>query len=228
MTDLRNRDLSGRAIVSLCVGVTFLLIGVAGCVSSAPWNQWGGPERNFVIETSGLADTWPDEGPQKLWRRELGDGYSTIAVDGEVLYTMYRTEQDEFTVALDRMTGETIWEHRIESPTTAQMDQFGPGPHSTPLIVGKHVFTIGSNAVIQCFDKTTGKVLWMHDLIAEYGGPVAGYGYACSPIAYNDTIIVPLHREEPREQAGEDGEEAEQAKDDKSESKPTLVAFDLF
>ena len=88
----------------------------------------------------------------------------------------------------DRMTGETIWEHRISSPTTAQMDQYGPGPHSTPLIVGKHVFTIGSNAVIHCFDKTNGKVLWKHDLIDEYGGPVAGYGYACSPIAYNEAV----------------------------------------
>jgi outer membrane protein assembly factor BamB len=179
-----------------------------------------------MIEAKGLADTWPDEGPEKIWRRELGDGYSTIAVDSEVLYTMYRTNQDEFTVALDRMTGETIWEHRIPSPTTAQMDQYGPGPHSTPLIVGKHVFTIGSNAVIHCFDKRNGKVLWKHDLIDEYGGPVAGYGYACSPIAYNHTVIVPLHRERPREQAGADGEEAEEAKDEESENTPTLVAFD--
>ena len=135
MADLRTWVSSGRTTVGLCVGVTCLLIGVAGCASSASWNQWGGPERNFMIEAKGLADTWPDEGPEKIWRRELGDGYSTIAVDSEVLYTMYRTDQDEFTVALDRMTGETIWEHRIPSPTTAQMDQYGPGPHSTPLSV---------------------------------------------------------------------------------------------
>ena len=217
--------LNCRSIVGLSVGLTCLVLGVAGCASPAPapWHQWGGPDRNFMVEGDELADAWPDGGPEKLWRRELGDGYSTIVADSDVLYTMYRLDQDEFTVALDRMTGETIWEHRIPSPTTPHMDQFGPGPHSTPLIVGNRLFTVGSNAVLHCFDKRNGKVLWKHDLIEEYGGPVAGYGYACNPVAYNDTIIVPLHREEPRGPAPEGGEEA---KDKETESKPTLVSFD--
>ena len=204
-----------------------LLTVVMSTLSAAPtaraqWTQWGGPNRDFIADSKGLADKWPDEGPKELWRRELGDGYSTIISDGKTLYTMYRKDQDEFTVALDARTGQTVWEHKYPSPTTSLMEQFGAGPHSTPLLVENRLFTIGTNAVLHCFDKSTGKVLWKIDLHNDMGAGIPGRGYGCSPIAYKSTIIVPAGR--PR---GGDGdadakkEAADQPPDDQS-----LVAFD--
>ena len=76
--------------------------------ASAQWPQWGGPDRNFSVDVTGLAETWPDDGPKKLWTRPLGDGYSTIVADDGVLYTMYRNDPAEFTIALNAKTGETI------------------------------------------------------------------------------------------------------------------------
>src|SRR5262245_27694670 len=54
-----------------------------------PWTQWGGPHRNFQTEASGLKDTWPASGPRVVWKRPLGEGYSSTAVESGVLYTMY-------------------------------------------------------------------------------------------------------------------------------------------
>src|SRR5262245_27361313 len=54
------------------------------------WTQWGGPTRNFIVDATGLASTWPSGGPKKLWRRALGEGHSTILVEGGRLYTQYR------------------------------------------------------------------------------------------------------------------------------------------
>ena len=51
------------------------------------WPQWGGPNRDFKVDTKGLADRWPDEGPPRLWSRELGEGYSTVISDGVSLST---------------------------------------------------------------------------------------------------------------------------------------------
>src|SRR5215831_4392539 len=48
------------------------------------WLVWGGKNRDFRANASGLADSWPTAGPKKLWSRALGDGYSAIAED-EVL-----------------------------------------------------------------------------------------------------------------------------------------------
>ena len=49
-----------------------ILLGVA-LPAAANWPQWGGPNRNFKVEAHGLADTWPEQGPNKVWSRDLGD-----------------------------------------------------------------------------------------------------------------------------------------------------------
>src|ERR1035438_9975893 len=39
------------------------------------WPVWGGKNRDFLVNTSGLADSWPADGPKRVWSRPLGDGY---------------------------------------------------------------------------------------------------------------------------------------------------------
>ncbi len=208
------------------VASMILLLPGTGCTQKAGWHQWGGPNRNFMTDAGGLADKWPEEGPKKLWHRELGDGYATIVVDGDRLYTMYRVDKDEFTVALDATTGETVWEHKIASPTTPLMEQYGAGPHTTPTLVGNRLFTIGTNVVMHCYNKKTGKVLWKHDLVAEYGAPIPRRGYGCSPIAYRNTIIVGVDRKRAENQEGQADDEDETKKevDEKVEGQ-SLIAF---
>ncbi len=155
-----------------------------------------------MIETSGFASTWPADGPEQLWSRPLGEGHSSIAFEGGLLYTMYRprTERadewsdEEVVIALDATTGQTRWEHRYASrPLNFR---FGAGPHATPLIVSDRLFTAGTNKQIYALDKRTGEVIWSHDLVEEFGAPptllrpAVKAGYACSPLAYRDTVIV--------------------------------------
>ena len=162
------------------------------------WPQWGGPNRNFTVETSGLADAWPEDGPPKLWHRELGDGYSSIVYDDGVLYTMYRKERAsdyEYTIALDAATGKTLWEYKNRAPQTGPDDSEwgGRGPNSTPLVVGNRLYTVGSYVVMHCFNKRTGEVLWKHDLVAEFGAVMSpSMGFCSSPIAYGKTVCVPI------------------------------------
>jgi outer membrane protein assembly factor BamB len=189
-----------RALIAACAAVC----SVAVHAQQAPnWLQWGGTSRNFVLPESALAETWPEAGPPILWTRPLGTGHSTILVDEGRLYTMYRAgngrakqgpwEAEEAVIALDAATGQTLWEHKY--PSRREDFSFGAGPHSTPLIVGERLFTIGTNQQLFAFDKRSGNVLWSHDLIKEFGAPellirpVVKVGYGCSPIAYGDTII---------------------------------------
>ncbi|HUF48798.1 MAG TPA: PQQ-binding-like beta-propeller repeat protein [Vicinamibacterales bacterium] len=167
------------------------------------WLQWGGPTRDFIVATEGLADQWPETGPPVVWRRPLGVGHSAILVDEGRLYTMYRTgsprgragpwDAEETVVALDAATGSTLWEHRY--PSALLNFSFGAGPHATPLIVGDRLFTAGTNKQLHAFDKRTGRVLWSHDLVADFGAPptlirpAVKAGYGCSPLAWQDTII---------------------------------------
>ena len=168
-----------------------LLTKTSALAQVSDWAQWGGPHRNFTAETKGLATTWPTTGPRRLWQRELGEGYSAIAVERGTLFTMYRKGENEVAIALDAATGKTIWEYSYAAPFSPEYDMTnGPGPHATPLVSGNLVFTSGATGKLNCLDKKTGKVLWSHDLIGEFHGTVRVNGYSCSPIDYKDKIVM--------------------------------------
>jgi outer membrane protein assembly factor BamB len=144
-----------------------------------------------VAEPANLAAAWPPEGPKQLWRRTLGDGYSAISVAGGRLFTMYRRAEQEVVVALDAAAGTTAWEHAYDAPFSREYDvQNGPGPHATPLVAGGRVFAVGATGVLHALDERSGRVLWRRDLIREFGATPRPTGYACSPIAYGDTLIL--------------------------------------
>jgi len=161
--------------------------------AQSDWLQWGGPSRNFTTNSKGLAAAWPSTGPKRLWSRPLGAGHSAILVSGNTLYTMYNQGEQEVVIALAADTGKTIWEYKYDAPSPAGMDyEFGVGPHSTPLLVGGLLYTVGATGKLFALDKKTGKVAWAHDLWTEYGGTKRGRGYSCSPIAYKNTVILTL------------------------------------
>lgn len=184
------------------LSVICLLTVIGGSTSLAQWHHWGGPQRNFHSPSTGLADSWPEAGPPILWSRALGVGHSTVVVDDNRLFTMYRVGSagrtgpwaaEEFVIAMDAASGKTLWEYKY--PSQPLNFSYGAGPHSTPTVVGDRVFATGTNKQIHAFNKRTGEVLWSVDLVKQYGAtpaivraPVKA-GYACSLLAYNDTVI---------------------------------------
>ena len=157
-----------------------------------PWTQWGGPHRNFHTEASGLKDTWPAAGPRVVWKRALGDGYSSPVVENGVLYTMYGKPRQEVVVAVDAESGKTLWEQAAQVAFQSDAPEMGHGPYATPLLVGNRLFTTGVAGRLQCHDVKSGKVLWTQQLWTDHRGTRLVYGYASSPIAFRDTVIVPV------------------------------------
>ncbi|MEE8524757.1 MAG: PQQ-binding-like beta-propeller repeat protein [Thermoanaerobaculia bacterium] len=159
----------------------------------ASWTQWGGPNRDFRAPAEDIANSWPDSGPEKLWSRELGGGYSGILFESGRLYTMYRDGAEEAVVCLDAGTGETVWEHRYEHRPRGELRPYGDGPSSTPLIAGELLFSVGIAGMMQALQKSDGKVVWSHDLWdGDFGGNVLFHGYSSSPVAHQGKVIVPV------------------------------------
>ena len=177
-------------LVLLMLAVTLPALLLGG--EPQDWTRWGGPDQNFRAPAADIADRWPAEGPRRLWSRELGDGYSTILVEGDRLYTMYRSGDEEAVVCLDAGTGETIWEQRYDhDPHENHVTQFGIGPRATPLISGDRIYTIGVAGLMHSIDKSNGEILWSQDLWGEdFGGNRLPHGYASSPVEYGNTVIV--------------------------------------
>ncbi|HKX29606.1 MAG TPA: PQQ-binding-like beta-propeller repeat protein [Blastocatellia bacterium] len=162
----------------------------AGKGVSGDWLQWGGPRRDFITSITGLASTWPAGGPQKVWSRPLGDGYSGIAVEGSTLYTTYRRGTQDVVTAINAQTGKTIWECAYENPfKNAWAEGVGPGPYAMPQVIGDRLVTASSTGKVHSIDKKTGRSVWSHDLYSEFGGTHLEFGYSCHALPYRDYLI---------------------------------------
>jgi len=158
----------------------------------ASWKVWGGPNRNFTSSASGLAETWPAEGPPMRWSRPLGDGRSAIAVETGVLYTMYHSGTEEVAVALNADDGTTKWESHYEPSFVFDSlnDPAGPGPYVMPQIVDDLVITAGASGDLRALDKASGELVWSHSLHSDFGATRMPYGYTNHPMPYKDLLVL--------------------------------------
>ncbi len=192
-----GRTVSTRRLAAIVFALTVCsCLPASRAVADGPvapsWTQWGGPTRDFRAPAGRLAAEWPEGGPQTLWRRSIGEGHSAVLYEDGRLYTMHRQGEDEIVLCLDAATGQTNW----ETPYTAVYDglrQYGSGPRSTPLLVGDRLFTVGVTGRMLALGKHDGEILWSAELWGEeLGGNHLGHGYASSPLAFQDTVIVPV------------------------------------
>ena len=156
-----------------------------------PWLRWGGPTLDFIVPSTGLASTWPADGPPRVWTRTLGDGYSGIAEENGILYTGFRRGSDDVVTALDEQSGKTIWETKYAAPFTNQWAEgVGPGPYAMPQVIGDRLVVASGTGLLHSLDKKTGKIVWTHDLYNELGGTKLIFGYSSHALPYKDTLIV--------------------------------------
>jgi outer membrane protein assembly factor BamB len=173
--------------------VAGLALAVCAASAQAQCKQWGGEKQDFIVESQGLATSWPESGPPKLWSRDLGEGYSGVLADNGTLYTLYRKGDDDVVCALKADTGETVWEHQYAAPAAPGHEMsFTAGPRSTPLLVDGRLYTVSVNGMMHCLDAKSGAVQWKHDLWKDYNGSVLNHGYSNSPLGYKHMVIVPV------------------------------------
>lgn len=161
------------------------VLGLTARTAAAQWPQWGGPQRDFQSAAGELADAWPEAGPKLLWERALGPGYSSLVVEGERVFTLYESGEEEVVVALDAATGATVWEHRYAT------EEGNAPPNSTPVLAGERIYTLGFFGQLTALERASGKLVWSHDLVKEYGSQAPMFGFAASPLVHGDTLIVP-------------------------------------
>jgi len=157
------------------------------------WLQWGGPNGDFTVDVKDLAESWPTEGPRQLWKRPLGDGYSSILCKDGRLFTEYRDGDEAVVISLDAQSGATNWEYRYSPKLWPEMTQeFGLGPNATPLIMRDRIVSMSIDGRMRCLDLASGALLWEHGLPAEFGRRkrVEEYGYSSSPMPYKNSMIV--------------------------------------
>jgi outer membrane protein assembly factor BamB len=171
----------------LLMGVAVLISG--GKVCADDWPQFLGPNRNGVSSEAGLDTSWPKDGPRVVWECELGAGWSSPVVANGRLILFHRQGDVEVVASRDAATGKKQWNYDY---ATGYEDDFGfdPGPRATPLIAGKHVYTLGAEGKMHCLELATGKRIWDRALKDDYRAAKGFFGIATSPALEDDLLLV--------------------------------------
>lgn len=165
------------------------------------WPQWMGPQRDNVWRESGLLEEFPENGPRVVWRTPVAGGYAGPAVvDGKVFVADYVSGEDvkvanferneitgvERILCLNQQTGEEIWKH--EYPVEYSIS-YPAGPRCTPAVHQGRVYTLGAEGHLFCLDIDSGEVVWSKHFPQDYGAKTALWGYASSPLVYEDKLL---------------------------------------
>jgi len=154
----------------------------------AEWPGFRGPNRDSAIAGLRINTDWTTTPPVQVWHREIGPGWSSFAVNGDVLYTQEQRGEFEVVAAYRVSTGEPVWRH--SDAARFWESNGGAGPRATPTIENGRVYAFGATGLLNVLDAETGARLWSHDVTADAGKSIPTWGFSSSPLIIGNEVIV--------------------------------------
>jgi outer membrane protein assembly factor BamB len=152
------------------------------------WPGFRGPGRDSIIRDVRIETDWSKSPPIAVWRRPIGPGWSSFAVAGDFLYTQEQRGDDEVVACYDVTTGKPVWMHR--DSVRFYESNGGAGPRGTPTVRNGRVYAHGATGIVNALDAATGAVVWSRNSSTDTGAKMPGWGFASSPLAVADAVIV--------------------------------------
>jgi outer membrane protein assembly factor BamB len=168
----------------LALALCLLLITVAA--RAEDWPQFRGPGGRAAAPDG---PKYPAEiGPDKnvLWKTPLPPGHSSPVVHGDRIYlTAVKDKKQLLTLALDRRTGEVLWQKEAPHGPLEKIHAIGSYAQSSCATDGTHVVSLFGSAGLFCYDRE-GKELWHVPM-----GPFKNeFGAGSSPLLIDGRLVL--------------------------------------
>jgi len=161
---------------------------LAFSISAADWPTFLGPKRDGISPDTGLLKTWPEAGPAQLWKNtNIGPGWSSVAVVGDLLYTTGNEGENQMLICIDVKTGKELW-RAAQGPKSDHKKY--DGARATPTVDGDHIYLTNGKGLVTCQSAKDGKVIWKKNMSTDFGGKVGGWQYAESVTILGKLAIV--------------------------------------
>ncbi len=179
----------------------FLMLGgfacgllIASLQAGENWPHWRGPANNGISNETGLpAEFGPDK--NVAWKVALPGwaGATPVAWEDRIFLTSAAEDDDALLLMCFNTDGEKLWEanlgtgNEVTGPSREEGNSASPSPSTD----GEHVWAMGGNGILACFD-FEGNEVWRQDLQAKYGEFNIGWGMSSSPVLDGDKLYLML------------------------------------
>jgi outer membrane protein assembly factor BamB len=204
-------NMQKQRMAQTILSVSFLLLAAMASLwphpsPGAPWPRLGGLDGSFVSPETGLARSWPTNGPRVLWTIKLGKGFAGAAVrDGEVYVLDRPDNRQDVLRCVDLTNGRELSRLAYDAPGALPYD----GSRNVPTVDDHFVFAVGPFGHFLCVDRRTHQPVWTRHLVQDFKDPlidregppadradklaraqVPMWGVSQAPLLYRDTVIV--------------------------------------
>src|SRR5579872_851318 len=164
------------------------IVGIAGCLLFAEnWPQWRGPDLNGISHEKNLPVKWGRD-ENIAWKLAVPSrSGATPVIWGDRIFLNVADKDDIFLWCVDRTRGAVIWKKYVTGGNYKINKQNMSSP--SPVTDGTHVYIMTGNGILKAFD-SAGNEGWARDIQKDYGRFGLNWGYASSPLLFEDALYV--------------------------------------
>jgi outer membrane protein assembly factor BamB len=167
-------------------------------VEAEHWPQWRGPMLNGISGEKNLPVRWSTT-ENVTWKLAMPErSGATPIVWGDHVFLNVGEGSSLSLWAVDRTSGAVRWKRPLGDGNRRMMKQQMSSP--SPVTDGRSVWVMTGTGVLKAFD-FAGKELWSRDVQADYGRFGLQWGYASSPLLFEDSLYVQvlhgMHTDDP-------------------------------
>jgi outer membrane protein assembly factor BamB len=169
------------------LGVLIVVLLSLTVAHAENWPQWRGPNLNGVSGEKNLPVKWTTE-ESVVWKVAMPawSGSTPIIWNNRIFLNV--AENDNlFLWCLDKTKGDVLWKQPLGSGNVKMRKQNMSSP--SPVTDGRSVWVLTGTGILKGFD-FTGKELWARDIQKDYGTFGLNWGYASSPLLFEDSLYV--------------------------------------
>ncbi len=167
--------------------LTLFLVVLSFPAFAENWPQWRGPTLNGISTEKNLPIHWSTT-ENVAWKLAMpGGSGATPIIWGNNIFLHVADGEELYLWCVDKAKGTPIWKKLIAHGNYKIHKQNMSSP--SPVTDGKSVYVMTGIGVLKGFD-FSGNELWMRDIQKDYGKFGLNWGYASSPLLYEDSLYV--------------------------------------
>jgi len=179
------KTINKAAIAGGAMLMSAVFAGSVFAAESVDWPQFRGPNRDGISKENSWNPKALAGGLKIAWKTNVGEGWSSVSVCGDKLFTMGNVNDEDVIYALNVKDGKEVWRHSYACKAGDH-----PGPRATPVTDGKTVYALSRAGDLFCLNIADGKVIWQKNVLTETGAQNITWSLSGSPVIYGDMLLI--------------------------------------